>query len=44
MNYNGKTFSLNLRVVFGNEAIVKEFTYTNNSNTNLGNIDFTPAP
>ncbi len=43
-NYNGKNFSLNLRVVFGNEAIVKEFTYTNNSNTNLGNIDFTPAP
>ena len=43
-NYNGKTFSLNLRVVFGNEAIVKEFTYTNNSNTNLGNIDFTPVP
>ena len=44
-SYNGKTFSLDLRVVFGSEAKVKEFTYTNNSNTNLGNTDFTqPAP
>ena len=44
ISYTGKTFSLKLRVVFGSEAKVKEFTYTNNSNTNLGNTDFTPAP
>ena len=44
-SYNGKTFSLDLRVVFGSDVKVKEFTYTNNSNTNLGNTDFTqPAP
>ena len=41
-SYNGKTFSLDLRVVFGSDTKVKQFTYTNNSNTNLGNTDFTP--
>ena len=39
--YTGKTFALDLRVVFGDESKVKEFTYTNNSSTNLGNTDFT---
>jgi len=38
--YTGKTFSLDLRVVFGDESKVREFTYTNNSGTNLGTIDF----
>ena len=38
--YTGKTFSLDLRVVFGDETKVREFTYTNNSGTNLGTIDF----
>jgi len=38
--YTGKTFSLDLRVVFGDETKVREFTYTNNSGTNLGTMDF----
>ena len=38
--YTGRTFSLDLRVVFGDESKVSEFTYTNNSGTNLGTIDF----
>ena len=38
--YTGKTFSMDLRVVFGDETKVREFTYTNNSGTNLGTIDF----
>ena len=40
-SYTGRTFSLDLRVVFGDESKVKQFVYTNNSSTNLGNTDFT---
>ena len=43
-SYTGRTFSLDLRVVFGDESKVREFVYTNNSSTDLGNTDFTPAP